>query len=222
MEITKLVKKIGRITAAVVLIAVLGVLVLNGIVRHSAMPYIIKPEDAETDYDCILVLGCGVVGNTPSPMLEDRLLTGVALYEKGISSKLLMSGDNSKVDYDEVNVMKDFAKNAGVPSENIFMDHAGLSTYESMYRAKEIFGAKKVLIVTQSYHLYRAVYDARRLGLDAYGVSADLRTYAGQIFRDGREILARVKDFAYCIIKPEPTHLGEAIPISGDGDLTND
>jgi vancomycin permeability regulator SanA len=222
VKITKLVKKLMKIAATVIVFAVIAVLVLNGIVRHSAMPYIIKAENVEKDYDCILVLGCGVVGETPSPMLEDRLLTGVSLYEKGASSRLLMSGDNSRTDYDEVNVMKNFAKDAGIPSENIFMDHAGLSTYESMYRAKEIFGAKKVLIVTQNYHLYRAVYDARRLGINAYGVPADLRPYRGQLFRDVREIFARVKDVAYCIIKPEPTFLGEVIPISGNGDITND
>lgn len=215
-------KKIAKIIAIAAILAVFAVLVLNGIVRHRAMPYIIEAEDVGNQYDCILILGCGVVGKTPSPMLEDRLLTGIALYEKGAAPKLLMSGDNSKLDYDEVNVMKDFAINAGIESENIFMDHAGLSTYESMYRAKEIFGAKKVLIVTQGYHLYRAVYDARRLGLDAYGVAADLRTYRGQIFRDVREVFARVKDVAYCIIKPQPTFMGESIPISGDGNVTND
>ena len=86
-----------------------------------------------------------------------------------------------------------------------------------MYRARDIFDAERILIVTQGYHLYRAIYDARALGLDAYGVDADLRTYAGQTFRDLREVLARVKDFAWCIFKPEPTYLGEKIPVSGTG-----
>jgi len=218
----KFLKKLFKIVLIAALAVIMAVLIINGVVRHSAMPYVLEPSEVDNDYDCILVLGCGVVGKTPSPMLQDRLLTGIALYEKGVSPKLLMSGDNSKIDYDEVNVMKNFAIDAGIDSENIFMDHAGLSTYESMYRAKEIFGAKKVLIVTQSYHLYRAVYDARALGLDAYGVASDLRGYAGQIFRDVREVMARVKDFAYCIIKPEPTYMGESIPISGDGNITND
>ena len=102
------------------------------------------------------------------------------------------------------------------------MDHAGFSTYESMYRAKEIFGVKKVIIVTQGYHLYRAVYIAESMGLEAYGVASDYRSYAGQMSRDIREILARVKDFGTSILKPYPTYLGETIPISGDGDLTND
>ena len=87
---------------------------------------------------------------------------------------------------------------------------------------EKIFQAEKILIVTQKYHLYRAVYDARALGLDAYGVASDPRSYAGQIYRDIREILARNKDFIYSIIKPEPTYLGEPIPVNGNGNLTND
>ena len=102
------------------------------------------------------------------------------------------------------------------------MDHAGFSTYESMYRARDIFKAKKVLIVTQEYHLYRAIFIARRLGLEAYGVTSDLRDYGGQIFRDIREILARNKDLIYTIVQPEPTYLGEVIPVQGNGNATND
>ena len=102
------------------------------------------------------------------------------------------------------------------------MDHAGFSTYETVYRAKEVFQARRVIIVTQQYHLYRALYIADSLGLEAYGVSADHRTYAGQTMRDIREVFARVKDFAMCIFEPKPTYLGEEIPITGNGDLTND
>ena len=140
----------------------------------------------------------------------------------GAAPKLLMSGDHGRTNYDEVAAMKQFAINAGIPSENIFMDHAGFSTYESIYRAKEIFQAKKIIIVTQEYHLYRALYIADQLGVEAWGVSADYRSYTGQTSRDIREFLARVKDFATGIFKPEPTYLGEAIPISGNGNLTND
>ena len=170
----------------------------------------------------MLVLGCGVWGDKPSHMLEDRLLVGIELCKNGASEKLLMSGDHGRDEYDEVNVMKKFATDRGLDSEDVFMDHAGFSTYESMYRARDIFKAKKVLIVTQEYHLYRAIFVARRLGLDAHGVTSDLRDYGGQIFRDIREILARNKDLVYTIIKPEPTYLGEAIPVQGDGNATND
>lgn len=200
------------------------VLCINFYVCHYAKPYILTVDEIkDEDFDCILVLGAGVwKNNQPSPMLEDRLKQGISLYHLGVSEKMLMSGDHGTKEYDEVNVMKRYAIENDVPSSDIFMDHAGFSTYESMYRAKEIFEAKKIIIVTQEYHLYRAIYNARKLGLDAYGISSDLRVYGGQEYRDFREILARNKDFIYTIIKPEPTYLGEKIPVFGDGDVTND
>lgn len=171
----------------------------------------------------IIVLGCQVKDDgSLSHMLRDRLMRGLEVYEAGAAPKLLMSGDHGREDYDEVGAMKNYAIENGVPSEDIFMDHAGFSTYETVYRAKEIFEADKVIIVTQEYHLYRALYIAKQLGVEAYGVSSDLNTYAGQSMRDFREVLARCKDWAMCIFKPEPKYLGEAIPVSGNGDLTND
>jgi vancomycin permeability regulator SanA len=155
-------------------------------------------------------------------MLRDRLERGVELYKQKSAPKLLMSGDHGQINYDEVNAMKQYAIENGVPSEDVFMDHAGFSTYETIYRARDVFDAKKVIIVTQEYHLYRALYIAKQLGVEAYGVSADLNRYAGQSMRDLREILARNKDFAKCIVKPKPTYLGEVISVSGNGDLTND
>ena len=118
--------------------------------------------------------------------------------------------------------MKSFAISEGIESGEIFMDHAGFSTYESIYRAKEIFGADKIIVVTQSYHLYRALHIADALGVEAYGVSADLRSYAGQLKYSAREILARNKDFLTAIFKPEPTYLGDKISLEGSGDVTND
>ena len=215
---------------ALILFAALGlllgavVLVINGHVKGAATDYLLTAEEAAqlNDADCILVLGCGVRDNgEPSLMLRDRLDMGLALYEAGAAPKLLMSGDHSTTDYDEVNTMKDYVMDRGVTSDDVFMDHAGFSTYESMYRARDIFCARKIIIVSQDYHLYRAVYDARALGLDAYGVAAEDINYLGQFMRDLREILARNKDFFYCIWKPEPTFLGETIPVSGDGDLSN-
>ena len=161
-------------------------------------------------------------GDNPSPMLEDRLLKGIELYNEGIAPKIIMSGDHGQKEYDEVNIMKEYAINAGVPSEDVFMDHAGFSTYESIYRAKEIFGVKNVVIVTQEYHLYRAIYIANKLGIKAYGVNTDPRDYAGQLYREVREILARNKDFVKSIFKPKSTYLGESIPINGNGNITND
>lgn len=218
----KIIKKIFVLMICAALLCGIGALGIDYYVVKSTEKYILAPENAGEGYDCILVLGCGVHGDTPSHMLEDRLLQGIELYENGASEKMLMSGDHGKENYDEVNVMKDFAVRRGVSAENIFMDHAGFSTYESMYRAKEIFTAEKILIVTQDYHLHRAIYDARAMGIEAYGVASNPRTYAGQLYRDIREILARNKDFIYCIIKPEPTYLGDEIPVQGNGNVTND
>lgn len=212
------------ILLCVVLIAGVLVLAADAWVLLSAKDKILTPEEAARieDADCILVLGCQVRNNgVPSAMLEDRLRRSVELYDLGAAPKLLMSGDHGRTDYDEVNAMKQYALNAGIPSEDIFMDHAGFSTYESMYRARDVFQAKKVIIVTQQYHLYRSIYAAEALGLEAYGVACDYRQYSGQVMRDVREILARAKDVATGIFQPKPTYLGEAIPVWGDGNLSN-
>ena len=221
-------KKLLRVCLALVLLGVLGavtILGINGYVVLSTKDRIISTQEAATleGVDCILVLGCRVYEDgTPSHMLEDRLRRSVELFETGAAPKLLMSGDHGQQEYDEVNAMKRYAVGAGIASSAVFMDHAGFSTYESLYRAKEVFGAEKVIIVTQQYHLYRALHIAERLGLEAWGVASDYRSYAGQILRDVREILARNKDFVTGIFLPEPTYLGEKIPLIGDGDVTND
>ena len=207
------------------ILVIISAFIINTHVKSSASDHIYTadtlPDDAK--YDCTLVLGCGVrPDGTPTPMLEDRLKRGVALYKAGVAPKILMSGDHGQVEYDEVNVMRDYALKQGVPAEDIFMDHAGFSTYESMYRARDIFCAKKIIVVTQKYHLYRAVYIANSLGLDAYGIDSDYRQYVGQNYRDLREFAAQFKDFITCIFKPKPTFLGKAIPVSGSGLLTTD
>ncbi len=210
------------VTALLCLSVLLGI---NAYVTGITADRILSPQEAAQlqGVDCILVLGCGVRDDgRPSDMLHDRLRQGLELFDMGAAPKLLMSGDHGKKDYDEVDAMKHFAVDAGVDSSDVFMDHAGFSTYESMYRAREIFQVKKMIVVTQEYHLYRALYLAQSLGIEAYGVSSDYRNYYGQTSRDIREILARVKDFGTAIVCPLPTYLGDVIPIYGDGNLTND
>ena len=221
----KMLRGLLSIFLCLCILGITALTVINSIVKLSTGNQIISSEEAAKleDIDCILVLGCFVKDDgRPSDMLFDRLTRGVELYDLGAAPKLLMSGDHGREEYDEVAAMKQFAIDEGIPSEDVFMDHAGFSTYESIYRAKEIFQADKILIVTQEYHLYRALYIANQLGVEAYGVSSDYHTYVGQFMRDFREMLARVKDCATCIFKPEPTYLGDAIPIFGDGNLTND
>ena len=210
----------------IVVIAVIAIIALgiNLFVKLSTKKQIIKENEYSnlSDVDCIIILGAGIWGDKPSPMLEDRLQEGIKLYQNNVSDKIIMSGDHGKKEYDEVNIMKNYVVERGIPSENIFMDHAGFSTYESIYRAKEIFQAKKIVIVTQKYHLYRALYIANRLRIEAYGVGSDPRQYVGATNREIREILARNKDFFKCIFKPKPTYLGDTIPVNGNGDVTND
>lgn len=217
-------KKILMFIIIFIIVIILLILGINIFVVFSTKNNIITEESAKDlkDIDCILILGAGVWGDKPSPMLEDRLVQGVSLYNNGVAPKIIVSGDHGTEEYDEVNIMKQFAIDKGIPSEDIFMDHAGFSSYDSIYRAKEIFGAKKVLIVTQKYHLYRALYIADKLEIEAYGVGSDPRKYSGQALREIREIFARDKDFVKCIFKPESTYLGDTIPVSGNGDITND
>lgn len=219
---TKFHKLILTFTALIIL-GIVAVAAINLFMIGYAQQYTYTAEETAdfADVDCIMVLGCGVYNGKPTPLLEDRLKRGVAVHETGVSKKILMSGDHGQDDYDEVNIMKQFALDAGISADDIFMDHAGFSTYESMCRAKEIFGVDKMIIVTQKYHLSRAVYLARMLGIDAYGVASDYRSFGGQFYRDCREVLARVKDLFVAVIKPAPTYLGEAIPISGSGTVTN-
>ena len=217
-------KKMIIILVIIICLAIIAIFGINFFVKATTRDQILTETEASKleDVDCIIVLGAGIWGDKPSPMLEDRLLQGISLYENNVSAKIIMSGDHGRKEYDEVNTMKDFAIEKGVPSEDIFMDHAGFSSYESIYRAKEIFKAEKIVIVTQEYHLYRSLYIANQLGLEAYGVGADPREYVGATYRELREILARNKDFIQCIFKPEPTYLGDTIPVNGSGDVTND
>ena len=209
----------------VFLILMIGLLIIiNLIIILTTKDNIITPEEAkeQNNIDCILILGAGIRGNYPSPMLEDRLKQGIYLYNEKVSTKIIASGDHMNQDYDEVNVMKDYLVGHKIPSQDVFMDHAGISTYDSIYRAKYIFNVKKMIIVTQEYHLHRALYIANSLGIEAYGVSSNLREYANQEKRDFREVFARVKDFIQSIFKPESTYLGEEISLQGNGDITND
>ncbi len=223
---TKILMKGISVVLCLALIAGIYALSVNAYIVNSTKDKILTAEETAelSDVDCILILGARVDGTYLSHMLEDRVKTGISLYELGSAPKILMSGDHGQDDYDEVNAMKDYAKEQGVPSEDIFMDHAGFSTYESLYRARDIFGCKKIIIISQEYHLHRAIYIAGYLGLEAYGVDSQLRPYAADtnIYNTVREFLARNKDFIYVRFDPKPTYLGEAIPISGNGDITND
>lgn len=179
--------------------------------------YIISNEQRETidelDAQCIMVLGAAVNFNgEPSPVLKDRLDIGIKLYNAGYAPKILLTGDNGQVEYNEVEGMKAYILNQGVPEGDIVLDHAGFSTYESIHRARSIFEVDRMIVVTQKFHVYRALYGAERMGIYALGVVPRNEVF-GYSKNKGREMLARDKDFIMWMYKPEPTFLGEKIPI---------
>lgn len=206
-----------------ILVVVAVFAVTNVVTVATTKEHIVEPQAAEGyNADAIVVLGASVFADgTPSGILQDRLDDGIELYKAGVAPKLIMSGDNSTVSYNEVKAMKDYAISQGVPSQDIFCDHAGFSTYESMYRAKNVFGAERIVVATQTYHLYRALYAAQGLGLEAIGVASDYHDYSKQFQYDMREIPARTKDFFKTLFKAPSTFVGDPISLNQSGDVTD-
>ena len=194
-----LVLKIALFAVAVCVIVLISVCVVNLIVKGSVADKIYDtPANLTVDgkVDCIVILGAGLQSNgQPSHMLEDRIKTGVEVFKAVDAGFILMSGDCSGEHYDEPAAMKKYAMALGVDEDKILLDGQGFSTFESISRVNEEYGFENVVIITQKYHLYRALYIAAQYEIEAFGVSADLRTYRGQIYRDLREVLARVKDY---------------------------
>lgn len=176
-----------------------------------------KARIRDLDPECAIVLGAGIKGpETPTMMLKDRLDLAIWLYRHKLVPKLLLTGDNGQVQHNEIHVMLNYCLDAGVPSEDIFCDHAGFSTYESMYRADYIFKVRRAVVVTQYYHLFRALWLAKGFDIEALGAASDQQQpYPHQTARNQREILARVKDYFMLMIKPKPKYLGETFPITG-------
>lgn len=221
-------KKWGKRTMGIfisLLIVSLIIVILAISNVNSYKKYIYNIEDIPKGEDAIIVLGAGVKNDgTPSDILADRLETSIEVYNEGAAGALILSGDHGREEYNEVGAMKDYVLKNNIDESIVFMDHAGFSTYDTMYRAKEIFKVKSAVIVTNEYHLPRALYIARKLGIEAYGVKSDKRGYQLMDSYKKREVLAKLKDFAYVnILKPEPKFLGESIPVStSDGRLTED
>jgi len=172
----------------------------------------------------VMVLGAQIRGKTLSPILRDRVDGGIALIQNGKGNKLLLSGDHGEIYYDEVNAMRLYvlANAPEIPHEDIFMDHAGFNTWDSMYRARDVFGVKDLLIVTQKFHISRAVCMARSLGINAIGYGLEEEQYGQQNLQAWRtrEFFARIKAVLSIVFNVKPKYLGEKIPITGDGQDT--
>ena len=213
-------KIIILIIVSLILFIFLMTLFINLYMISSTKKQIVDINNLESNYDAIIVLGCKVNGDEPSLMLQRRLDKGFDVYNK-LHTKILLTGDHGKEEYDEVNVMRDYLIDFDIDSSDIFLDHAGFNTYDSIYRAKYVFMAKKVVIITQKYHMYRALYLANKLDLDAVGVVANDIPQKGIMFKNEiREILSRDKNYFKGLFKPKSKYLGEIIPLNQDGIVT--
>lgn len=206
-----------------IIVGVWAVWFINIRIMFNANDIAVDCDRSIENFPVGIVLGARVIGATQvSDVYADRLQTAVNIYKQGKLTKILVSGDHGQVDYDEVNAGRDYLLKEGVPANDIFLDHAGFDTYDSIYRAKKIFGVNRALIITQEYHLPRALYFAENLDMDALGCKADLHEYANIKQMKQREILARVKAWISNACKVKPKYLGETYDITGDGQKTWD
>ena len=215
-------KKILLIILWIFILGIVSTLFINVYMISSTKNQIVSLEKVKdiNDVDAIVILGCKAYSNGPSLMLSYRLEKGIEVYNL-LNTKIILTGDHGTKEYDEVNVMRDYMLNMNIPSNDIFLDHAGFSTYDSIYRAKYIFEAKKIIIITQKYHMARALYLANKIGIEAYGVTSfDIPQKGIMLKNEIREILSRDKNFIKAIFKPRSKYLGEVIPLNQDGIIT--
>lgn len=210
-----------KMISILVIIFLISLFFINFLVIFSTKKQIVDVSYNFKDIDCVVVLGAGIRGNRPSPMLRDRLDVAISLYNKGIK-KILVSGDHQADDYNEVNVMKNYLLENNIPSDDIFVDHYGISTYDSIYRLRPIYKINDVIIVSQEYHLYRSLFIANSMDYKAYGVSTINYKYSGYVKREVREFFARFKDAWKSLFNPRSKYLGEVYNIGGNGDNTNE
>ena len=216
-------KKTFKIILMVAIIFVITTIFINVYMIESTKNNIIDVNDIELieNIDAVVVLGCKAYDDGPSLMLKKRLDKTIELYNK-VNNKIILTGDHGTKEYDEVNVMKNYVLENKIPRQDVFLDHAGFNTYDSLYRVKEVFNARKIVVITQKYHLYRALYIAKHLGIEAYGIIADDIPYKGIMIKNEiREILSRDKNFFKVILKPKSKYLGDKINLDGDANITN-
>jgi len=213
-----LIRRYYRLAIVIVLALVAFAMITPIAMRAAVAPFVFPSVDAMPKTEVALVLGASVVNGMPSPILADRADAAIALYKAGKVSKILVTGDNGALSHDEVTPVRKYLLDAGVAPQDIFLDHAGFDTYSSMYRARDVFEASSITIVTQDFHLPRALWIARHLGITAYGVTAEGGD--SSIYDYVREIPASVKALFDVFIDRQPKYLGPTIPLTGDGEST--
>lgn len=192
------------------------IFITNLIIYVGSKAYIYKNIEDVPEAQAVLIPGAAILVNGGlSPIFKDRVNTAIEIYKTKKVPKILVSGDNSTVSHNEVNPVRNYLLQKNIPDEDIFLDHAGFDTYSTMYRARDVFQVSSVVISTQSFHLPRAVFIARMLGINAYGISAD---DGNILFKNYvREIFSNEKAIFNLIFHRQPKYLGNVIPIKGDG-----
>ena len=175
----------------------------------------IRPADLP-DHQVAIVFGAAVRGDRPTPVLADRVEAAVELYQSGRVQKLIMTGDNRFVDYNEPAAMIAYAVELGVPEDDLVADYAGRRTYDSCYRARDIFGVNQAVLVTQSFHLNRALFICDRLGLDVIGYAADRRVYPGS------QWVWRLREVPALALAWWDTTIRRPVPVLGEPILISD
>lgn len=223
MQIIRNIKKFKKYIITALLLIIIVFFIINIYINKQSKQYIYNNVEEIPECYTAIVLGA-MVSNTgyPSSFLKDRMDVAIELYQHQKIKRFLLSGDHGRKNYDEVNSMKNYLISKGINTEDIFLDHAGFDTYSTMVRAKEVFEIDNAIIVTQAFHLPRAVYIARSKGIKAYGIMADRQNYYSLVRLKMRETLAKVKAFAEVQINKKPRFLGEKIPITGKSSLSYD
>lgn len=206
-----------------ILCGIFFVIFVNFYILKQSNKYIFENVKDVPETQAALILGSRVYSSGKmSDVLLDRVIKGLELYQNGKVKKLLISGDHGTKEYDEVNTVKDYLLKNGVLGADIFLDHAGFDTYDSLYRARDIFEIKSLIIATQRFHLPRALYIGNALGIETYGYVADRQLYLAATWNETRESLARFKAFLNVTFHSKPKFLGDHIPITGDSKLSWD
>ena len=220
----RLIKRIALFLCFAIVLGILSFSAIQIYMIQSTNEYLISEIVNAPVCDAVIVLGAYVYSSgTPSPVLRDRLDYGYKMYTQGKARKILVSGDHGRDSYDEVNAMKEYLIKMGVPGEDIFMDHAGFNTYDSMYRAKNIFQVNNLVIVTNNFHIQRSVYIARKFDMEAWGYPTPDREIYNMPALNSREKLAKIKAFLDVdILHRKPAFEGDAIPVlSVSGEVTD-
>jgi len=206
--------KIFIFCSLVLLFSLIAIFFLNWYIEHQTAHYIYTHLSQLPSSQTVLILGASVYRNkTMSEVLKDRVDTAIAVYQSGKAQKILVSGDNREKNYNETATINRYLLEKGINPNDIFLDYAGFDTYDSLYRARDIFQVKSLIISTQAFHLPRALFIAHHLGIKAYGITADRKTYANIEFSIGREVLARLKACFDVFFHSLPAYLGEPMPI---------